>query len=111
MMSNRRGGRSSESRARRRAIMFEQQGGVCFWCRIPMSLRKPDSSEQMPAPNYATFDELLPRLRGGTLQWSNTVLACWTCNFRRGTKIATQADRDRLKAMRDAWASKETVVQ
>lgn len=40
-----------------------------------------------PYRNYATFDELLPRSRGGKPILSNQVLACKECNARRGNTI------------------------
>lgn len=70
--------RNAADRRKRRARLFEVQGGICFWCKRALSTDRPT------AKNYATFDELVPRAKGGTQHWKNIVLSCQPCNNRRG---------------------------
>lgn len=55
------------------ARVTASQGGRCWWCGEPMS--KP------------TVDHLIPLARGGQNVASNIVLACRSCNSRKGAKL------------------------
>lgn len=70
----------STARQRRRVRLFYDQKGLCHWCKKQMSLQK----QHPPRPDYATFEHLLPRSMGGKSGYHNVVLACHSCNARRG---------------------------
>lgn len=60
-------------RKRKRALLFELQGGICCHCRQPMK------------PKHATLEHIIPQSMGGTMAWSNLLVAHKWCNERRGT--------------------------
>jgi 5-methylcytosine-specific restriction endonuclease McrA len=39
----------------------------------------------------ATWDHVVPRCRGGHTRWDNVVLACRTCNQKKGGKTPEEA--------------------
>lgn len=56
-----------------------------------------------PAP-AATVDHVLPRARGGTTTWLNTVAACWRCNSRKGARTPEEAGmRLRVQPFEPTW--------
>lgn len=73
------------ARQRRRARLFFKQRGLCYWCSRQMTTERPNPK---PAPNYATFEHLMPRSRGGKSNYDNVVLACRSCNNHRGNLVA-----------------------
>jgi hypothetical protein len=59
--------------ARRRRIIAEalaRQGGLCYWCDVPVG--------------EATAEHLTPRHLGGRFSRDNIVVACPGCNHNRG---------------------------
>ena len=77
---------------RKKLRMLWEQKGICHWCREPMTLDRP-ATGKLPR-SYATFDELLPRSRGGTRTRDNQVLACKHCNEQRGNIIPAGVVRE-----------------
>ena len=51
---------------------------LCYWCGNQMNYRDPYSKR------YRTRDHLWPRSMGGTIIDDNIVMACRSCNERRG---------------------------
>ncbi len=49
------------------------QGGVCFYCRVPIK-------------DAWVTDHVIPLFRGGTNAYKNLVVSCWGCNERKGIK-------------------------
>jgi 5-methylcytosine-specific restriction endonuclease McrA len=49
--------------------------GLCQWCR---------------KNSGSTIDHVQPRSRGGTHSWENVVLACRSCNNRKGDRLAEE---------------------
>lgn len=43
-----------------------------------------------PKDDDMTIDHILPRSRGGVTTWDNVVLACTTCNIRKGNHLPTE---------------------
>lgn len=68
---------------RRRAVLFIDQEGRCFYCDEPMA--RPPYRGAMP-PNALTLDRLMPRSKGGQRGFHNEVAACRSCNTERGTR-------------------------
>jgi 5-methylcytosine-specific restriction endonuclease McrA len=53
-----------------------------------------------------TVDHVIPRSRGGTDSWLNTVAACPTCNHRKGDRTPAEARMPLLvKPHVPSWAS------
>jgi 5-methylcytosine-specific restriction endonuclease McrA len=69
-----------------RAKMFEEQGGLCYYCQGQMTLEK----RAFPLPNYASFEHVLPIALGGSGRRENLRLACWICNHAMGRKTSDE---------------------
>ncbi len=72
-------------------LMFAVQGSLCFYCWKPMSA----DPLHKAAGHYATKDHLMPISQGGPADWTNTVLACLTCNRAKGNRLPTEAEQAR----------------
>jgi 5-methylcytosine-specific restriction endonuclease McrA len=77
-------------RYKRRAALLRLQGGACFYCGEPMSTTAADPLRM------DTFDEVVPRSRGGMAIRTNVVLACMGCNRDKGNRMPTAEELDRL---------------
>ncbi len=75
----------SAVRGRKRGVKFSREHvfardkGLCQYCH-----RKVDRRE-------FTYDHVIPRVAGGTTRWENIVLACASCNQRKGGRTPEQA--------------------
>ena len=82
-------GRSNKER---RELLVKHQRGKCFYCGIPMKLRR-------GFPNSATIEHCFPKSLGGTLNYFNIVVVCQLCNDKRGNSLDAPSphpwDRDR----------------
>jgi 5-methylcytosine-specific restriction endonuclease McrA len=59
-----------------------------------------------PPKEELTIDHILPRSRGGRSNWENVVLACQSCNSRKGSMLPEEANMRLLKqARRPHWLS------
>lgn len=69
----------------RRAIKFSRQNvwardkGRCQYCNVKTPRHE------------ATYDHVLPRAQGGLTRWENVVIACVTCNQKKGNRTPEQA--------------------
>lgn len=61
-----------------RAALYKKQRGQCFYCRKPFP------------PEELTDDHVVPRSKGGRRHSGNVVLACYTCNQRKGSLSAEE---------------------
>lgn len=72
-------------RGKKRAIKFSRENvftrdnGKCQYCGGPVSRAE------------ATYDHVVPRALGGKTDWDNIVIACVTCNQKKGGKTPEQA--------------------
>lgn len=84
---------------RQRAKLYEQQQGLCYWCRQPMVV--PVHGRHKPRlPNEVTVDHLDSRLspeRGLHAGSLRHVLACHACNGRRA------ADEEAALMREEIW--------
>ncbi|WP_029007849.1 HNH endonuclease [Azospirillum halopraeferens] len=64
-------------------LMDVAQGGRCFYCGESVGAK-------------ATFDHLIPRAYGGADEPANVVLAHGRCNRRKGDRLPTPDEVDRL---------------
>lgn len=63
-----------------RVALFEEQGGRCCWCAVPMSIAVKHAGQK----RYGTFEHIVRKADGGTDDRSNLKLACRKCNHARG---------------------------
>lgn len=69
-----------------RKRLFDAQGGLCIWCKKPMSLTARKTAPYragQPARDFATFEHLVRRRDGGQKDDPNIALAHYKCNRRR----------------------------
>ncbi len=72
----------SKDKKKRYDALLDRDGDACFWCFEKFSDRNP-----------YTLDHLTPRVRGGSNQLDNLVLACFWCNGRRSDMPAGEFRR------------------
>lgn len=64
---------------------FLRQGGTCYYCDQPLKGIKQNN------------DHVVPKIRGGSNEPKNLVIACWECNRDKYTKLLSRKERDVLK--------------
>jgi len=64
-----------------RSAKSRQQGGLCYWCGLPML-----PVAAIADPQRCTADHLVPSARGGKTIWHNIVAAHFRCNQNRQRK-------------------------
>ena len=79
-MAKSKSGSSKKRRLKRK--LWEQQSGLCFYCR--KAVLHPDYGLHLD--NSATVDHVIPRFRGGSNHSSNLILACRRCNQNKGSQ-------------------------
>ena len=62
-----------------RQNIYLRDGGKCQYCQRSVELSE------------CTFDHVVPRVKGGRTCWTNVVLACASCNRKKGAKTPQQA--------------------
>ena len=60
----------------RRDQYYKVQGSKCYYCK-----------NQINGP--LVTDHIIPLFRGGTSNYKNLVVCCWSCNKRKSIKILT----------------------
>lgn len=68
--------------------MYYAQNGNCGYCGTPKMMLKRNVSKrvwQCNKPLRASFDHVVPRIRGGKYELSNGVCVCNKCNQLKGT--------------------------
>ncbi|WP_409562204.1 HNH endonuclease [Hyphomicrobium sp. B1] len=66
----------------RRAKLFLEQDGRCFYCTVPML---PPPFTRPRRRREVTLEHLIPHCEGGRRGFFNEVAACNACNGERGT--------------------------
>lgn len=72
-------------RAKKKAIKFSRENvysrdnGKCQYC-----------GNKVPRASL-TYDHVVPRAQGGKTEWTNIVIACGTCNQKKGNRTPAQA--------------------
>lgn len=86
---------TSRTRRRRRhwILLRRLQRGRCFYCGEEMDVGAADHTRM------STFDEVVPRARGGRAVLGNQVLACLVCNAAKRDRAPTPDELDRLAAL------------
>jgi hypothetical protein len=79
--------KGSDWKHRKRAMLWEEQQGRCYWCNLQMVQTSPSQPGRPDPPNMATFEHLDSRLtpeRGKHAGTRRIVLVCQSCNGARG---------------------------
>lgn len=75
-----------------RRNVFKRDRYTCQYCN------------RQPGEEELTIDHVVPRSQGGVSSWENCVLACITCNGRKGCRSVEQAGlKLRRKPVRPTW--------
>lgn len=65
-----------------------------------------------PGTQELTIDHVLPRSRGGTSTWSNCVVACVKCNFKKANRTPVEAGLKLAKTpCKPTWTPKLTLAR
>jgi 5-methylcytosine-specific restriction endonuclease McrA len=62
-----------------RENVYDRDQGRCQYCKVFCTRKE------------ATYDHVIPRALGGQTNWTNIVIACFTCNQRKGGRTPEQA--------------------
>ena len=66
-------------RRERMRMILERDGEHCVWCRRPLTA----------GDRFASLEHVVPRLKGGPAWLDNEVVACRSCNRKRGHRSPT----------------------
>ncbi len=69
-------------------LVWDRDGGKCVYCRVPLVRGTHTPPGQREPGNTATLDHIKPHSQGGFLKVGNVVLACRSCNNKRGAMPA-----------------------
>lgn len=79
---------SARERRKLARMVFEREGGACFYCDEPVSMEARvylSTDFKLARLNgAATVDHIIPQSRGGGDTMGNIVCACLECNTERG---------------------------
>jgi 5-methylcytosine-specific restriction endonuclease McrA len=67
---------NAKQRRAYRARFYEAQGGLCVWCKQPLT-----------GPEDGELDRIIPGKEGGRYNLANLVLACCSCNQEHGHDV------------------------
>lgn len=88
-------------RWRRKVRLYDSQDGMCCYCDGTMTLAQ---FHQGPKPlALATFEHLLQKVDGGTMQLDNIKLACSACNSARPNGMPSHFYRKMRQGLLDQW--------
>lgn len=91
---------SGQRNRKKRARLFELQGGICFWCKLPMRLLDTTGQNLSHQPkDMCTLDHLEPRWhpeRGTHAGNYRLVAACFKCNNTRDQELHRLIPRELL---------------
>lgn len=78
-----------------RANIYRRDRYTCQYCG------------KQPGTTELTIDHIIPRSRGGTSIWTNCVLACLPCNFRKADRTPAEAEMKlRNQPTKPEWSPK-----
>jgi hypothetical protein len=93
-----------ENQPKKREILYEQQGGKCFYCGCLM-VKGPHAPFKELPPNAATLEHLHSRLNPVRKVANPKVVACASCNFKKGKEYARESKAQRKTARAAEMAS------
>lgn len=82
---------AGKDRKRRRNKLYQEQDGLCHWCKKDMRDDVPEDH-----PDRVTLDHVMPISKGGTNDLSNLVAACFACNQER-KNVPPEIPQDTVK--------------
>lgn len=85
-------GRISAWRLKMIQRLIADYGAYCHYCPTPVRLRVAFTEH---SPTDATLDHKIPRAKGGTNDYENLLLSCWSCNNAKGDQDYDEFKRDR----------------
>lgn len=75
-----------------RRNIFLRDGHSCQYCG------------KRPPRDELTIDHVVPRSRGGRSTWENVVVACVSCNSRKGSRLSSECGmHPRVRPRRPSW--------
>lgn len=93
---------STKNHPRRRLKLWQEQNGLCYWCRQPTVITKNGQKKGMYPLNMATIDHLRSRLhpdrREPARGQQRLVMACLACNQGRGHQEVAALPIEDLRA-------------
>lgn len=69
-------------------LLIERDGPDCFYCGVGLKIFRFTQFYGIARGDYATFDHIIPKSKGGGFVVQNLVLACADCNSERGNSDA-----------------------
>ncbi len=82
-----------------RRNIYMRDGYRCQYCGIK------------PAHDDMTVDHVIPRSRGGKSVWENVVLACTSCNTKKGNQFPGECEMHPLaKPVRPSWMATLRII-
>ncbi len=83
-----------------RRNLYRRDNYMCQYCTS-----KPGTEE-------LTIDHVLPKCRGGRTTWENCVLACVTCNTKKGNKLPSEAGMTiRTDPRKPSWSPQYAITR
>lgn len=70
---------------RKRGILRQKQGGLCCYCGCKMTPVVTPRKGKVTPPTSETIEHIQRKQDGGTNRIGNLALACFECNFQRGS--------------------------
>lgn len=101
------------NRVRRNMIvLFHQQFGECFYCKVEMFIRGdvPKAYQKLHQGEMGTFDHIILKSDGGGPSRDNGVCACHDCNGMRGDMDQKQFIAN-FKELQEQWFSRRRKKQ
>ncbi len=65
-----------------KAMIYKRDNNSCQYCG---------------STRHLTIDHVIPKSKGGSEEWTNLVVACSTCNTKKGDKLLSQTDMKLIK--------------
>ena len=97
-------------KAQKRALLWDRQNGLCYYCKRPMRRRERTPSDYN-YPDDATLDHKTPRSAGGTNNIKNMVLSCFQCNSEKGDSLDESGSSKRTQVCDRASGDQHQVCQ
>lgn len=63
-----------------RGNVFKRDMYVCQYCNVQLTYKK------------ATWDHIIPKVKGGKNSWDNCVCCCWPCNSKKSNKMLSEVN-------------------
>lgn len=68
-------------------LLLKKQNGKCFYCGVIVHHRGTHEDDYNRDPHWMTTDHKIPWSLGGKTDLENCVIACRSCNSRKGMRV------------------------